>query len=49
MGEGVYVGEHLSLHRVWKTPVGKLWSPTGLGKSDRPGVCPVKADIVSGR
>ncbi len=33
MGEGVYVGEHLSLHRVWKTPVGKLWSPTGLGKS----------------
>ena len=34
---GVYVGQHLSLAGVGKACKGKPRSPTGLGKSDRPG------------
>src|SRR6516162_4743499 len=34
---GVDVGEHLSFHGIGKADREELWSPTGLGKSDRPG------------
>jgi len=34
---GVYVSQHLSFAFVGKARRGKPRSPTGLGKSDRPG------------
>ena len=46
---GVYVGQHLSFLGAGKAAGGQARVRTRLGKSDRLGVCPVKADIVSGR
>jgi hypothetical protein len=37
LAPGVYVSQHLSLGGIGKTHRGKLGSPTGLGKTDRPG------------
>ena len=35
---GVYASERLSHGEAGKIVQGQSWSPTGLGKSDRPGV-----------
>jgi hypothetical protein len=34
---GEYVGKHLIFGTTGKVVGGQAWSPTGLGKSDRPG------------
>jgi hypothetical protein len=46
---GVYVSEPLSFSCFGKASRGKAKVKTGIGKSDLPGVCPVKTDVFSRR
>jgi len=42
--QGAYVSQYLSFGVIREGSWGKLWSPTGLGKSDRPGGSRMKTE-----
>jgi hypothetical protein len=49
VSSGAYASERLNLSGSGKIAQGKSWSPTGLARCDRPGVCPVKTGMFSRR